>query len=88
MQGLVLFGMPNCQQCDVAARWLEDNGFAFRKYDVSTSQAVVSWLVQEVGARNVPQFFLNGHHLGGGFAQLQQLATMGQLPKPGVTQLS
>jgi glutaredoxin len=87
LQGLVLFGMPNCVACDQAARWLEDNSFMFRKYDVSTSQATIVWLMQEVGAKNVPQFFFNGHHLQGGFAQVQQLAASGELRKPGVTQL-
>ncbi len=87
MQGLVLFGMPNCVACDQAARWLEDNNHMFRKYDVSTSPTTVAWLMQEVGAKNVPQFFFIGHHLQGGFAQVQQLAAAGELPKPGVSQL-
>lgn len=86
-QGLVLFGMPNCAGCDHAAGWLDNGGHSFRKYDVTTSQETIRWLVQETGERTVPQFFLNGHHIRGGFQQVQQLAAMGHLPKLGVTQL-
>ena len=87
MNGLVMFGSPGCVACDQAARWLEDGGYAFRKYDVNTSPRTVAWLVQEVGVRNVPVFFFNGHHLAGAFAQVQQLGTQGELPKAGVHQL-
>lgn len=87
MSGLVLMGMPMCMGCAQASRWLEDEGLAYKKYDVSTNQQIQNWIIQTTGQRSVPQFFLNGHYVQGGFAQVQQLARMGQLPKPGVTQL-
>jgi glutaredoxin len=87
MQGLVLFGMQNCGGCEQAAQWLDRQGCSFSKYDVTTSREVILWLQQQTGQRTVPQFFLNGHHVQGGFQQLQQLAATGQLPKVGVTQI-
>lgn len=82
-----MFGTPACSGCDQAARWLESNGFSFRKYDVSTSAQAIQWLRQATGERTVPQFFLNGHHLRGGYNQLMQLAATGELPRVGITQL-
>ena len=87
MQGLVLMGMPGCGGCEMSANWLENKGVAFQKYDVRTSQEVVQWLMQVTGERTVPQFFLNGQHVKGGFPQLQALADAGQLPAPSVTQI-
>jgi glutaredoxin 3 len=85
--GLVMFGTPNCPGCDQAARWLANAEVSFRKYDVSNSPQTIVWLQQATGQRTVPQFFLNGHHLAGGYNQLMQLAATGQLPKVGITQL-
>lgn len=87
MSGLVLMGMPNCSGCVIASNWLDGQDLPFRKYDVSTSAHVVKWLIETTGQRSVPQFFLNGHHLPGGFDQVRQMAAMGQLPRPRVTQL-
>jgi len=81
MQGLVLFGMPVCAGCDQAAAWLKSHGFAFTKYDVTTSRAVISWLQQATGQRTVPQFFLNGQYVSGGFNQVMQLAASGHIPR-------
>ncbi len=87
MDGLVLMGMPGCGGCLQSAQWLEDQGITFRKYDVTTSQRIIAWVTQATGQRTVPQFFLNGHHVQGGFPQVQQLALQGQLQTPRVTQL-
>lgn len=79
MRGLVLMGMPACGACTNSATWLRDHGVTFRKYDVSTSPAVINWLMQETGQRTVPQFFFNGQHVGGGFAQVKQLVQQGMI---------
>lgn len=83
MSGLVLMGMPNCGGCMQASQWLENNNVVFRKYDVSTSPRIVQWLMQTTGQRTVPQFFFNGQHIQGGFAQVQGLASGGHLPRHG-----
>lgn len=87
MSGLVLFGTQGCGGCIQSAQWLTDNGFVFRKYDVTTSANVIQWLQQVTGQRTVPQFFFNGHWLAEGFARVQHMASLGELSKPGVTQL-
>ena len=87
LSGLVLFGTQGCGQCIQSAQWLTDQGLVFRKYDVTTSQAVILWLQQAPGQRTVPQFFYNGHWLAEGFARVQHMASLGELQRPGVTQL-
>lgn len=81
MRGLVLFGMPGCAGCLQSATWLSDNDLTYTKYDVSTSQQVIQWLMETTGQRTVPQFFFNGQWLPEGFARVQQMAMRGEIPK-------
>lgn len=87
LRGLVLMGMPGCSGCAQAAQWFESHSVTYRKYDVSTNPAVISWLISVTGQRTVPQFFYNGQHLRGGFAQARHFVETGQLQQPRVTQV-
>lgn len=87
MSGLVLFGMPACGGCMQSAQWLTDQGLTFRKFDVLTYPKIIAWLVETTGQKTVPQFFFNGHWLREGFPRVQQMASLGELQKPRVTQL-
>lgn len=83
LRGLVLMGMPGCSGCAQAAQWFESHNVKYTKYDVSTSPRTISWLIAVTGQRTVPQFFYNGQHLQGGFAQARYFVENGQMPQHG-----
>lgn len=87
LTGLVLMGMPGCGGCAQAAQWFDSHSVTYRKYDVSTSPGTIAWLQTATGQRTVPQFFYNGKHLQGGFAQARHFVETGQLQQPRVTQV-
>jgi len=86
LDGLVLFGSPNCAPCRQASAWLDQQGISFRKVAVDNRERA-SWVQQRTGQNTVPQFFLNGHWLQGGFRQVQALVAQGDVPRVGVHQL-
>lgn len=81
MQGLVLIGSPTCGPCARAGAWLEQGGFRFRKLMIDGDNDLQQWVESQTGQRTIPQFFLNGQWITGGFPAVQQLAQAGQLPR-------
>jgi len=79
MQGLVMYSGQNCPGCVQAKRWMEANGVRHQVVVVDGNMQLVQQLMSTTGQRTVPQFFLNGQWLSGGFGQVQQLHAQGQV---------
>ena len=70
MLGWKIYGKPNCQGCDQAKALLESKGLGYEYVDVMKTPSAQA-LFREKGFRSVPQIFLNGEHLEGGFEGLK-----------------
>ena len=68
--GWKIYGKPNCQGCDQAKALLESKGLGYEYVDVMKTPSAQA-LFREKGFRSVPQIFLNGEHLEGGFEGLK-----------------
>ena len=68
--GYTVYGKPNCQGCDQAKALLEAKGLGYEYVDVMKTPSAQA-LFREKGFRSVPQIFLNGEHLEGGFEGLK-----------------
>lgn len=71
MLGYKIYGKPNCQGCDQAKALLESKGLGYEYVDVMKTPSAQT-LFREKGFRSVPQIFLNGEHLEGGFEGLKK----------------
>lgn len=70
MLGYKIYGKSNCQGCDQAKALLESKGLGYEYVDVMKTPSAQT-LFREKGFRSVPQIFLNGEHLEGGFEGLK-----------------
>jgi glutaredoxin 3 len=70
MLGWKIYGKPNCQGCEQAKALLESKGIGYEYVDVMKTPSAQA-LFREKGFRSVPQIFLNGEHLEGGFEGLK-----------------
>ena len=69
--GYVVYGKPNCQGCEQAKALLEAKGLGYEYVDVMKTPSAQT-LFREKGFRSVPQVFLNGEHIEGGFEGLKK----------------
>ena len=69
--GYTVYGKPNCQGCDQAKALLESKGLGYEYVDVMKTPSAQA-LFREKGFRSVPQIFLNGEHIEGGFEGLKK----------------
>ena len=67
----VVYGKANCQGCDQAKALLESKGLGYEYVDVMKTPSAQT-LFREEGFRSVPQIFLNGEHIEGGFEGLKK----------------
>lgn len=67
---LVVYGKPNCLQCNIAKNILNANKIAFEYRDVSVNANDLLF-VKNTGAKSVPVIF-NGTEKIGGVDQLKQ----------------
>ena len=70
MLGWKIYGKSNCSGCDQAKALLESKGLGYEYVDVMKTPSAQT-LFREKGFRSVPQIFLNGEHLEGGFEGLK-----------------
>ena len=71
MLGWKIYGKSNCQGCDQAKALLESKGLGYEYVDVMKTPSAQA-LFRENGFRSVPQIFLNGEHIEGGFEGLKK----------------
>lgn len=69
--GFSVYGKPNCAGCDQAKALLESKGIGYEYVDVMRTPSAQA-LFRENGFRSVPQIFLNGSHIEGGFEGLKK----------------
>lgn len=78
-KGLVMFSGSSCPACVQAAQIMNARGIQFTEVKIDGNAEVAQMLAQTTGQRTIPQFFLNGDWLSGGFRQVQQLAQQNAL---------
>lgn len=71
MLGWKIYGKPNCQGCEQAKALLDSKGIGYQYIDVMRTPSAQA-LFRESGFRSVPQIFLNGEHIEGGFEGLKK----------------
>ena len=69
--GYTVYGKPSCQGCEQAKALLEAKGFGYEYVDVMKTPSAQA-LFREKGFRSVPQIFLNGELIEGGFEGLKK----------------
>ena len=64
MNGLKVYGKPNCQGCDQAKALIEAKGLGYEYVDILRTPSAMQ-LFRDKGFKSVPQIFFDGEHLGG-----------------------
>lgn len=70
-----VYGKPNCPNCLSAKAMLEQKGIDYKYVDVMLDDGALTML-KSIGAKSVPQVFLNEHHIGDFAALKKVLETM------------
>ncbi len=55
-----VFTTPSCPYCVKLKRWLDEEGYEYREYDVSENREKAVEMIQMTGQRGVPQTIING----------------------------
>lgn len=69
--GYVVYGKQNCQGCDQAKALLEAKGIGYEYVDVMKSPSAQA-LFREKGFRSVPQIYVDGKLVEGGYEGLKK----------------
>ena len=79
MPHIEVYSTPHCPFCVSAKALLKSKNLSFIEIDVSEDVESLRKMVQLSGLRTVPQIFINDQSIGG-FDELTQLSTDGNLP--------
>lgn len=60
----IIYGKPQCPNCDIAKNLLKSKGIVFEYKDISKSQEDLLFL-KNLGAKSVPVVFIEGQLIGG-----------------------
>lgn len=60
----IIYGKPNCPNCNVAKDILKSKGIEFSYVDVTLDSEAMS-LLKSIGAKSVPQIFKDNTLVGG-----------------------
>jgi glutaredoxin 3 len=71
VNGLVLLTTTTCGPCRNAKAWLNQRNIPFQEINLDHRPDLVPWMVQQTGQQTVPQFFLDGKWIAGGFRAVQ-----------------
>lgn len=69
--GYTVYGKPNCQGCEQAKALLESKGLGYEYVDVMKTPSAQA-LFRENGFRSVPQIYVDGKLVEGGFEGLKK----------------
>lgn len=62
MSEVIVYGKPNCPQCEVAKNTLVSAGVSYDYVDVTSKDELRQFLISE-GHRSVPQIYVNKKHV-------------------------
>jgi glutaredoxin len=65
IEQLVIYGTPGCSYCVKAKDLANMKGIRVQYIDISKDVESRKYIVEEIGARTVPQIFHEGKHIGG-----------------------
>jgi glutaredoxin len=65
IEQLVIYGAPGCSYCVRAKELANRHGIRVQYIDLSTDAEAKKFIIEDIGARTVPQIFHDGKHIGG-----------------------
>ena len=81
MKNITAYSGPLCAFCDAAKRLLVRNNLKYNEIDISTDPNLMDEMIKKAGGkRTIPQIFFEDHHVGG-YQELRELETTGNLLK-------
>jgi len=78
MSQVVLYGTRFCPYCTAARYLLSAKGVTYEDISVDSDMNLRREIMAKSGQRTVPQIWIGETHVGG-YSELQQLETLGQL---------
>jgi ribonucleoside-diphosphate reductase alpha chain len=61
----IIYGKPNCPQCDMAKSLLDSRGIEYSYVDITTTGKTAAEITGRPDVRSLPQVYLNGVYVGG-----------------------
>lgn len=58
MTEIQVFTTPTCPYCDKLKSWLDEEGYDYESYDVSSNKEKAREMIEKTGQRGVPQTFI------------------------------
>ena len=65
IEQLVIYGAPGCSYCVRAKELANRHGIRVQYIDLSADAEAKKYIIEDIGARTVPQVFHEGKHIGG-----------------------
>ena len=65
IEQLVVYGAPGCSYCVRAKELANRHGIRVQYIDLSADAEAKKYIIEDIGARTVPQVFHEGKHIGG-----------------------
>ena len=65
IEELVIYGAPGCSYCVKAKELANRKGIRVQYVDLSVDEKAKKFIIEEIGARTVPQVFHEDKHIGG-----------------------
>ncbi len=60
-----IFTGPNCAHCRAAKNLLDERGHAYVEKDITGEGVMADFRVRMPRQKSLPQFFIDGEHIGG-----------------------
>lgn len=60
-----VFTTPSCPYCHKLKDWLDENGYDYTDYDVSSNREKAKEMIERTQQRGVPQTFIGDHEIIG-----------------------
>ena len=61
----IIYGKPNCPQCQMAKSLLESRGITYEYIDITTTGKTAAEITGRNDVRSLPQIYFNGEYVGG-----------------------
>ncbi|EGQ42965.1 MAG: glutaredoxin [Candidatus Nanosalina sp. J07AB43] len=63
--GIKVYTTPSCPYCHKLKNWLDENGYVYSEYDVSSNREKAKEMYERTGEKGVPQTFVDGNEIIG-----------------------
>mgnify|MGYP002761550743 CR=1 FL=1 len=60
-----VYTTPSCPYCHKLKNWLDENGYVYSEYDVSSNREKAKEMYERTGEKGVPQTFVDGNEIVG-----------------------